>query len=101
MHTQALTKSKHVNSYARGYATKLKEQQLKVGMSLMVEVEKVLQVGAVWLEVHAHLSLMVEIEKVLQVGAVWLEVRAHLSLVVEVEVVLQVGAVWSGMRVHL
>jgi len=33
-----------VNSYARGYASKLKEQQLKVGMSLMVEVEKVLQV---------------------------------------------------------
>jgi len=42
--SQALVKSKHVNSYARGYASKLKEQQLKVGMSLMVEVEKVLQV---------------------------------------------------------
>jgi len=40
---KALVKSKHVNSYARGYAQKLKEQQLKVGMSLMVEVEKVLQ----------------------------------------------------------
>ncbi|KAF5839199.1 hypothetical protein DUNSADRAFT_1336 [Dunaliella salina] len=40
---KALIKSKHVNSYARGYAQKLKEQQLKVGMSLMVEVEKVLQ----------------------------------------------------------
>lgn len=42
---QALVRSKHINSYARGYALKLKEQQLKVGMSLMLEVEKVLQVG--------------------------------------------------------
>ena len=40
-----MVKSKHVNSYSRGYAMRLKEQQLKVGMSLMVEVEKVLQVS--------------------------------------------------------
>lgn len=46
--TQALAKSKHVDSYARGYALKLKEQQLKIGMGLMVEVEKVIQVGLVY-----------------------------------------------------
>lgn len=45
MYAQDIVKSKHVNSYSRGYAMRLKEQQLKVGMSLMVEVEKVLQVS--------------------------------------------------------
>lgn len=38
---------KAVSSYARGYALKLKEQHLKIGMGIMLEVEKVLKVGGV------------------------------------------------------